>query len=442
MLQQFLSHLSLLVDAGPKSTVLVAVSGGIDSMVMLHMFRQSNVPFAVAHCNFCLRGDASDEDEQFVESYCEAASIPFYAKRFETLKYAREKKISVQMAARELRYGWFFHLLNEHGFSNVATAHQASDVVETVLLNLLRGSGVSGLSGIPLQNGKIIRPILFATRQQVAQFAIEHKVKWREDESNHEDHYQRNFIRHHVLPSLRELNPAVDSNILNTATRLADSQQIILQFVNAFREQAVEDYENRMEIHLPKLKAIKGSPALLWELLKVYGFAFDTCMEILRDHQPGKKFLSRTHRVTIDRELLIVDRCETSGQEPIFIQESSFEAAGFGRELTGRLTGHPGVINPDPAVAQLDFDSLIFPLTWRHWREGDQFVPLGMSHHKKVSDFLIDIKTPGPDKEGVTVLLSADEIVWVVGMRIADRAKITPATHRVLDLRVLPIKDN
>lgn len=442
MLQQFLSHLNLLVDQGPKSIVLLAVSGGIDSMVMLHLFRQSDVPFAVAHCNFCLRGNASDDDEQFVAKYCKDASIPFYIKRFDTLKYAGQKKISVQMAARELRYEWFLQLLKEHGFSNVATAHQASDVVETVLLNLLRGSGVAGLSGIPLQNGKIIRPLLFATRQQVAQFAIENKVKWREDESNHEDHYQRNFIRHHVLPSLRELNPSVDSNILNTASRLSDAQQIIAQFVNAFREDAVEEYKTRMEIHLLKLKEVKGSAALLWELLKEYGFTYDSCKEILRAHQPGKKFLSHTHRVTIDRELLIVDRCEIPDHEPVLILESSFEATGFGMELTGRLTANPELIKADLTTAQLDFDCLNFPLTWRTWREGDQFVPLGMKHHKKVSDFLIDLKIPGPDKERVTVLLSAGEIVWVVGLRIADHAKITKATHRVLDLRALPIKDN
>jgi tRNA(Ile)-lysidine synthase len=412
--------------------VLIAVSGGLDSMVLFHLMKQLEVEIAVAHCNFQLRGNESDQDEAFVREHGEKWRIPFFCKRFETNNYATENKISIQMAARELRYAWFDELMEGKGFTKLATAHHFNDSIETMILNWTRGGGIEGLRGIPAKRGNIIRPLLFATREEINNYAAEHAITWREDISNLTDDYQRNFIRHQVVPLLKRLNVSLEHTIRESAIRMEDEW--------AFYQKSVADWKAlflKMEGGVIKInKAGFVQPAhgasLLWQTIRSVGFSYHQCQDALeiRDHQPGKQFLSATHKLVVDRENFIVTQREDDWTEIII------------HHVQHQVTLGPWVLEINVAteikssdslsIAVVDADKLEFPLRWRKWKAGDMFFPLGMNHHKKISDFLIDRKISMGEKDSVTVLESAGEIVWVAGHRIDNRFKLTADTQNAL----------
>lgn len=366
---EFIERKGLLRKGQP---VFAAVSGGIDSMVMLHLFSTAGFDVSAVHVNFGLRGEESDEDESFVKARCAQFNIPFLSKPVATKNYATEEGVSIQMAARELRYQWFHEL-----DSVVATAHHLNDSAETMLMNLVRGTGTDGLAGIPVKNRNVIRPLLFATRDDINRYAAENGITWREDESNSDDQYKRNFIRHRVMPLLRQLNPNLEETLRRNAVRVAGDKS-------------------------------DNKAGLLIKLIEPFGFNFSTAESV------GKKFYSDTHQLVIDRDQLIISPLEEKAYS-ILIEVTSDKS-----------------FTQDPSIAYLDLDKIKFPLILRTWREGDSFQPLGMSGTKKVSDFLIDEKISLYEKGKTMVLISDEKIVWILGRRIADPFKITEKTKQVL----------
>jgi tRNA(Ile)-lysidine synthase len=406
----------------------LAVSGGVDSMVMLHLFIEAGFRVGVAHCNFQLRGKESDGDENFVFHVCQELKIPVVVERFDTETYAWENSLSTQMAARELRYAWFDFLLEENHYQLLATGHHFDDTIETVLLNWTRGSSIEGLAGIPVKNNKVIRPLLFATRSQVEKHATEKGIQWREDQSNLTDDYQRNFIRHQIVPKLKELNPSLETTLHDGLEKIQGDLELIHFQTAEWKKQFLSVEGEKVTIAKGGFGSFQQGAHLLWRCIREFGFNFEQTREVVHglNGQSGKQFLTPSHKLVIDREKIIItphvdfwnDTTITNGQEL-----ASLGSWDMDIERVNDLSR-----SNDSFGAKLDADKIVFPLIWRKWKAGDVFCPLGMEHRKKVSDFLIDNKVSVSDKDVVTVLESNGEIIWVVGYRIDNRFKITPKT--------------
>jgi tRNA(Ile)-lysidine synthase len=436
VLQKFQLHIAQWCKTTDK--ILLAVSGGLDSMAMLHLFVESGYKVAVAHCNFQLRGLESDEDERWLSAYCEKRKIPFHSNRFHTNNYAIAHSVSIQMAARELRYQWFKELHESQGMSWIATAHHHNDSIETILLNLAKGTSLNGLQGIAAVNGHLLRPLLYATRHELETFVAEKGIPWREDQSNQTDDYQRNFIRHQLVPRFLELNPAFELSMTKTAMKLEGSLLLANQAVSDWKKlywRSEGDAFHLVKAGFGNQNSEGYNLAILWELLKEYGFHYDQCRQILMalHSQPGKKFLTALHALTIDRELLVLAPLRTTFTDAVItIQKDQTKAFCFEHTLTIQKSVKSEEFDRNRMIATLDEQLLRFPITWRKWKEGDWFIPLGMKNRKKISDFLIDTKVSLAAKETVTVLESGGEIIWVAGHRIDDRFKVTESTADVL----------
>lgn len=423
----------------PKSKLLLAVSGGGDSMVMLHLFNACGYNFAVAHCNFHLRGQEADADEALVRETCETLGVELLVKHFKTTEYAANNNVSIQVAARELRYSWFSNLCNEKGFSSVAIAHNKNDVAETVLFNLTRGAGLKGLTGIKSKSNSIIRPLLFAYRHEIEEYAAQHAIAYRNDSSNAQTKYARNRIRHNILPELQVINPAAIDNIYSTSLHLSNTWQAIEAMNADFRAKVRSELPNEVHYCIEELVRYPFRQLFLIEELANFGFSPAVVIDIEKSlySQPGKLFYSATHSLVRDREVLIVSHAEISTE----INEAKIdEAVGVITEPIALsfsvVSNDSGFTIPKLAdVAALDFGKLHFPLTLRLWREGDWFVPFGMKGRKKISDFLVDQKVPLHHKHSVYVLESNGHIVWVVGFRVDDRYGITNSSRSILLVR-------
>jgi tRNA(Ile)-lysidine synthase len=438
VLKQFLNHINRHKLCKPTDKILLAVSGGLDSVVMLHLFKQAGFNVGIAHCNFQLRAEASVEDEVFVGALCSTQHISFHSKRFDTALYAAEKKISIQMAARDLRYDFFKTIMQHHDYDWLATAHHLNDNLETVLLNLVKGTGLDGLVGIPLKKEKKIRPLLFATKSMIINYAKEHQLRWREDASNASDDYQRNFLRHQVIPRLKEINPSIEVTFHNTHERITGGAGFARFFLDRFMDQFVQHKGDQLFLNKEKILENRTPSVLLWELIKQFGFNYDQCIDIAEDHPSGRMFRSPTHDLFIDRTHFIVAPANITDNVSVTIESfSEFVEGGGGRLHSELFAKNTFTLDKSARVAQLDYDKIRFPLVWRMWRPGDAFIPLGMKESKKVSDFLIDLKLSIPEKNKVTVIESAGIIVWVVGMRIHDHFKVGGETNRILKMRFI-----
>jgi tRNA(Ile)-lysidine synthase len=432
--QRFLEYVQEL-GITARTKILLAVSGGLDSMVMLHLFYNLKFEVSVAHVNFKLRGVESDGDAKFVKDWCTDHQIPFFVTHFETNNYAIEKGLSIQMAARELRYNWFNELMAEHQFSFVATAHHLNDSLETALLNLARGSGLEGLTGIAPLSGNRVRPLLFATRADIETYAAENEIAWREDSSNQTDAYQRNVIRHKIIPELKRINPALEAGFKSMVAKVQSDLSILHLDVQQWREKYVEVGGDLIKIRKAGLSHSSDLPRL-WRTVRNFGFSWEQAEAIhtATPGQSGKIFYSATHCLAVDRETLIISKLiESLPIVSVPVVSGKFQLGLDKIELEVPIT--PEVIR-DAGVAVVDFDKLAPTLVWRTWQAGDSFFPLGMKQHKKVSDFLIDEKVPVNLKSRVTVLESKGEIVWVVGYRIDDRYKLTATTRQAARFRV------
>ena len=422
----------------PEAKTLVAISGGVDSMVMADLFRKAGYAIAVAHCNYQLRGEESDQDERFVHELAEHWHIKFYVKRFDTKKYATESGISIQVAARELRYHWFRSLLMEKGFDKVATAHHLNDALETFLFNFTKGTGIAGLHGIKPVNDHIIRPMMFTTRERILRYAEDNQLRWREDSSNQSLHYQRNYIRKEVIPKLKAINPSLETTFRSTLERVQGVEDLFLQQVSRFRENTLQ--RKGKDIYLDKAKLLQNPHGLILlnAILTDSGFNYPQVKDIWRhlgQGNVGKIFSSTSFQLNIDREYLIISEIVPVSDQRLVVTAKPGTYGYDDHSYCVKIHGREGYIIPDtPNVAALDFDLLQFPLYLRKWTSGDRFQPLGMRHEKKVSDFMIDEKIPLNLKSRVRTLVSNEVIVWLVGYRIDDRFKITPKTRRIFEI--------
>lgn len=419
----------------PDDSILLGVSGGIDSMVMLQLFLKSGFKIAVAHCNFGLRADESDGDEQFVKYYCLMNGIVCHSIKFDTNEYAAENKLSIQVAARELRYAYFEEICKEYKYTKVAIAHNLNDTAETVLINLCRGTGIKGVAGIKVMNGNIIRPLIFATRIEIEDFAKSHDVKYREDSSNSTTKYKRNFIRHKIIPELRYLNPSVDRAIADTANHLQEAVWLVEEQLDRIRDVVISKQGEDTLFSVEALKKERSARFFLVEELNQFGFSPSMASAVveLLNAESGRRVESSTHTLYKDREFLILTSKKVKDDSEILISEdtkSILSPVKLKIETLGDISDVK--IEKDPDIALLDCSKLQFPLKIRIWQPGDKFMPFGMSGYKKISDFLVDIKVSLHQKNNVYVLLSGDDIAWVIGYRIDNRFRIDEQTSNVI----------
>lgn len=419
--------------------ILVAVSGGIDSVVLLHLFLKMEVNCGVAHCNFHLRGEESNGDFEFVKKLAEQHNIPFYFKDFDTKAYANNNKISIEMAARELRYDWFNQICDQENYQYIAVGHHADDVAETVLINLVRGTGIHGLTGIKSKLGKIIRPLLSFSRKQLEEYANSERITYREDSTNKETDFVRNKIRHQVIPVLEKINPSIIKTMSENVQRFKEVEQIYNDVVEENRLHLVFQRENQLLISIDRLKELPSPSSHLFEILSSYGFHHRDVRMIAKslDSISGKRFFSPTHQILRDRKYLILSQLGKNDSKEYVLEEKS-GIIEFPIEMEISFVDRTAEFKfpVDPTVACLDASKLKFPLKLRKWQKGDSFRPIGMKGNKKISDFFIDQKFSLQDKENAWLLLSGDRIVWVVGHRLDDRFKITDTTTKILRLEL------
>lgn len=444
MLESFKSFIKEKNLFAANDKILLAVSGGIDSMVMMHLFSSCDFIYGVAHCNFKLREKESDDDEKFVRQEAKFSGVKFYSKSFNTKKYSDKNNLSIQMAARKLRYDFFEEIRAKHQYDYIAVAHNAGDSAETVLLTLIRGTGIAGHHGILPKNNFIVRPLLFASREDILQFAKAQKIKWREDSSNRKNDYPRNSIRNQVMPVLKKINPSVNETLLRHAEDMHGVEQLYRQFISQLRQNAVEEKNDETIISIPFLQKQEGSLTLLHEILKEYGFNRDAVHKIngMLSGEAGKIFLSPTHRLVKDRKYLMVTK-----RSPVIANDYLIEAGNhFFQWEGGSLSFRKIMLTSDLKekiiagemddnnVAWMDAGKLIYPLQLRHWKKGDVFHPLGMRGNKKISDFFTDLKYSALQKEKAWLLCSANKIAWVAGERMDDKFKITASTGTSIEI--------
>lgn len=440
MIERFTSFIDQHRLFQKNEKILLAVSGGMDSMAMLELFRQAGFRFDVVHCNFKLRGKASDADEALVRETAARLGVKCHSRSFETNELAKERKESVQMIARELRYAYFDEVADAHAYRLVATAHHLDDQIETFFINLLRGSGIAGLHGIPLSKGRIIRPLLFAYRNDIEEFVELHNIAYREDASNQSLKYRRNTIRHEILPQLLKLNPSFRQELNTTIGRLAAVEKVFREYLAMQRKTAVQENNGITSIDIGKLKLLDPLPLYLYEFISSFGFNHDDVSNIISalDGTPGKTFLSPSHQLIVDRKKLLVSPRQRGHQKETFYIQLEMHRMDKPLQMTFTEVGAENYVIPEErGTASLDMGKLDFPLTLRKWKHGDSFMPLGMSNMKKLSDFFIDEKLSILQKQDSWVMCSGPDIVWVIGHRIDERYKVTGRTRTVFQVRLI-----
>jgi tRNA(Ile)-lysidine synthase len=461
MLDDFLKFIEKQKLFLKKDKVLLTVSGGVDSIVICDLFFKGGFSFGIAHCNFKLRGEESDKDEHFVQSLAGKYKVPFHKKHFNTKSYSEKRKISIQMSARDLRYEWLKRLAKDKKYDFIATAHHLDDSIETFFINILRGTGIAGLSGIPVKQGNIIRPLLFANKKMIREYAEENNLQWREDSSNFTDKYLRNSVRHHLIPSLKKLNEGFEKTIIKELSYFKEAGDIFKKFIDEKKKEVIVEEGKNIFLSIKKLKESGHAETVLHEILRAYDFTPETT-ELIAQRMyttAGKKFLSPTYRLIKDREFFILTPQKhpqvsqsrngtlsnegitgTSEKKKFFLKKNQINIQCENLQLkTGIINGNISEVkNKSSQVAYLDLGKLEFPLTLRKWKQGDFFYPLGMKGKKKLSDFFIDIKLPINNKEEVWVLESGDNITWVIGLRLDDRFKVTSQTRKIFYVESLP----
>jgi tRNA(Ile)-lysidine synthase len=444
MLQAFKAYIKSSGLFDQSDRILLAVSGGVDSIVMVQLFKDAGYNFGIAHVNFGLRGVESDGDEAFVNKLASQMGVPFYSKNFTTKQYAADNKVSIQMAARDLRYAWFDEIVKDNGYGYVATAHHLDDQAETFFINLLRGTGISGMHGIMPKQGRIIRPLMFTTREKIMSFALDLNLAWRDDRSNKSRKYLRNKLRLDVLSELYKINPRFSYKLNESITHLREVESIYHNHIAGITADLVQHTAEGILISIDWVYEYEPHDTYLFELLKPYGFTFSVVKEIVRslDTFSGKVFYSPTHRLLRDRESFII-------QPLTELTEASVNKEIYSIDRTESKIQHPILLHwheteqvadlpmGKACIACLDLDELTFPLHLRKWEKGDWFMPLGLKGRKKISDFFINQKVSLADKEKTWLLVSGEDIVWVVGKRIDNRFRITSKTRLAFVLKTV-----
>jgi tRNA(Ile)-lysidine synthase len=435
--QQFVSKNNLFT---PGDKLLLAVSGGVDSMVLLHLCIKMGYAIEVAHCNFKLRGTESDADEQLVATVCEAHQIKLHSTSFDTAKYAEQHKLSVQMAARELRYNYFNRLIEAHGFNFLLMAHHADDSIETFFINLIRSSGIEGLTGIALQNGNKLRPLLFASRADIETYARENQISYHQDSSNDTDDYLRNYLRHQVIPPLQNATAHAREGILSSLKHLQQDANLLNELFAAAIEKIAVEKENNIIINRTQLTSYSHAEALLFRYLKHKGFRFNQVQEMVKAevNHSGKIFRSGTHRVLINRDQLILSAITTGNNiEECLIDTVPYETqTPLPLKIRRVKPLNIAFTQATQHEAFIDEEKITWPLSIRKWQAGDMMQPLGMKHRKKISDMLIDMKVDVWTKEKTYVLIdAAGNILWLIGYRMSELCKVTLRSNSLLHLQ-------
>ncbi|MGE5943563.1 MAG: tRNA lysidine(34) synthetase TilS [Flavobacteriales bacterium] len=435
MITKFQSHINSKLPFLKDRKLLIAISGGMDSVVLTYLCHKSGLNIALAHCNFNLRGDESDGDEDFVLQLAEDLDLEVFVENFDTELYAKDQKLSIQMAARELRYHWFLELAEQLGFDYILTAHHADDNLETFLINFTRGTGLEGLTGIPEVNGKFVRPLLPFSREEIKMFAKENYMEWRDDSSNASTKYLRNKLRHDVIPILKEINPTLLQNFETTQSNLKDSQDIVSDSVERFLKKALDiSNETQAKFKISEFKKKHNPKAYVFEVFKDFGFTEWNDVLNLLDAQSGKQLLSEKWRLIKDRDYLLLSDIHAKPHGKLSISETDKKVeTPFGILFFDEVDS---ISETGKHIIYVDKDELHFPLTLRTWEEGDVFFPLGMSGKKKLSKYFKDEKLSLLDKENTWLLCSGDDIVWVVGKRADNRFKVTESTKRILKIQL------
>ena len=441
LFQGFRLFLNALTEEPNNKSYLLAVSGGPDSMAMTHLFLKAGLKISVAHCNFGLRGAESDREEAFVREWMHAQGIPTYIKKFSTRAYADEKGLSIQLAARELRYSWFEELRTEIQADFIATAHHLDDSRETLIINILRGTGIAGLAGIPARTGNIIRPLLFTTRNKIEDYLQSSQVPFVTDSSNLHTDYLRNQLRLEIIPALRKAYPGWDASFPDTLARLSFAASVFQQKINEEREKRFVPQNASWHILTNDIQPTETGAQLLYELLKAYGFNLDQTREIAQAlvKSPGRTFFSNTHRITTERGFLELTEVLPS-QSGLFIQimpdTEEVEAGPYKMRFTRIETKDFRGFVPGNQVAWFDYHKLSFPLIVRNWRQGDRMQPLGMDGWQKVSDLFIHYKLSRAEKECLPLLCCGEEVIWLPGLRSSGRFKVDGHTCLILKVEI------
>lgn len=440
MFSLFKSNLSENFGIRGHETFILAVSGGIDSVCMAHLFFDAGLKFSVAHCNYGLRGEESDGDELLVKQLAEKFEVPFYTIHFNTREYAQLQKVGIQVAARELRYNWFENLRRKYNYDYVAVAHNADDSIETFFINLARGCGINGITGIKALNGKVIRPLLFASRADIEAFCTEKKINYRTDSSNLTDKYLRNRFRNHMIPEFEKEIPDFKKIMHENLKRLEDASILYNYGIERIIYDIVDFSDaNKILVSISKLLATPAPHTVLFEILKKYDFSAKTCDDVFSSLNgiSGKTFASSRYRLVKDREDLILYPLNLENNQKFFIDADTVEIQ---EPFNMKFSFHSSEryeFSKNKGIADFDAEQLVFPLMLRRWQHGDYFRPLGLKSFKKLSDFFTDKKLSLYDKENCWILTSAGEIVWIIGHRIDDRFKITENTQKVYQIEVL-----
>ncbi|MCX6234575.1 MAG: tRNA lysidine(34) synthetase TilS [Bacteroidetes bacterium] len=442
MFKAFLDYITLekLFKSGDR--ILLAVSGGMDSVAMTTLFQRAGFSFGIAHCNFGLRGADSDADLLFVQAMAERLHVTFFSKKMDTLAYASDKGLSIQMAARELRYEWFEELLATYDYQYLATAHHADDQIETLFINLIRGTGITGLHGILPKHDKIIHPMLFTFREDIEKFIIENDLAYRTDNSNLSLKYLRNQIRLQLIPILRSIEPDYQRIITESIYRIREAESIYHEHVKARLDGIIQTDKSVTKILIENVKSLKSQKSYIFEMLSPYGFNYPTVERIISalDEIPGKQFISKSHRLLKDREYLIIYRKDLTDKDVpdniLIDNDILFLDDPLRLKFSVIEEWKNNIVTDQPSVACLDYDELTFPLELRKWKKGDYFYPFGSKGRKKISDFFIDEKMSLYEKENTWLFISGEAIIWVIGKRIDNRYCITAKTRKIFQIKL------
>ncbi|MFO7790245.1 MAG: tRNA lysidine(34) synthetase TilS [Bacteroidales bacterium] len=434
LVKHFDHNIKRLIPNYKQNKYLLAVSGGPDSVAMLHCAYRLNMQAVVAHCHFHLRGTEADADAKFSEKLAVALDYPFVIKHFNTQAVADERKISIQMAARELRYEWFESLRQKHACDYILIAHNRDDVAETVLINQIRGCGVRGMTGIAEKTGTIVRPLLHASRDDIVNWLSEHKLDWQQDSSNDKTNYMRNKIRHDILPEMEQIQPDIKSILHRNARQIQRSVTVFDQLLQSIKQAIFIRKNDCLHINIQHEQAGLN---LLYELLRDYGFNYNQVQDLYQSKGSGKSVQSPDYTLIADRENWILRKNDIQTDSRDFLIHDKVFSVNHPLPLQSQLVNRDNCkINPDRHVAQFDADKLKFPLTLRRWKKGDKFIPLGMKGFQKLSDFFINHKLNLHQKEQQWLLCSGGDIIWVVGLQTDNRYKITAETKHVLEIRL------
>ena len=435
--QNYIDKQDLLTS---RAKIIVGVSGGTDSVVMLHILQKLGYDCIVAHCNFHLRKKESDRDEIFVRNLAKEMKLACSVIDFETIKFAKTHKISIEMAARKLRYDWFDEMLKKHDAKAIVVAHNADDNVETLLMNLVRGTGIKGLTAIPPKNGFVVRPLLSCSRTEIENYLIKNGLNFVEDSTNASSDFKRNKFRNEIIPLLEEINPAVRQTIYRAIDHFVGTNAIYQQAIEKIKSEIVQFTEKGFTIDIEKLQSKLQTQTVLYEILFPLGFHPDVIEQINSslNSESGKLFYSESHSLLKDRKFMIINSVNQTEEHVFSIPKEKNEVFQPLHLRISRFDLYPDfIISKVSYCIQIDEEKIQYPLTLRHWSEGDTFYPFGMKHRKKVSDFFTDQKMNLFDKRQCWLLLSGEEIVWIIGKRIDNRFRISDETKKLIQIELI-----